>query len=52
MPNLVNMADGVTPPILNAESVSRCDGLYDVRGHHAVGTPEDNNTRNSILLLT
>jgi hypothetical protein len=30
VPNLVNMADGVTPLILNLESVSLCDGLYEL----------------------
>jgi hypothetical protein len=51
VPNVVNVADGETPPILNAESVLRCDGPYDVGCHHAVATPEDNNPRSSILLL-
>jgi len=32
------MADGVTPPILNPESVSLYDGLYDVGLCHAADT--------------
>jgi hypothetical protein len=38
VPNVVNMADGATPPILNPESVSWYDGLYDVRRCHAAET--------------
>jgi hypothetical protein len=30
VPNLANMAGGVTPPILNPESVSRYEGLDEV----------------------
>ena len=38
MPNLVNVADMVTPPILNPESVSRYGGLYEVERCHAAAT--------------
>ena len=38
MPNLVNVADMVTPPILNPESVSRYGGLYEVERCHAADT--------------
>jgi hypothetical protein len=42
VPNLVNMADGVTPPILNPESVSWYNRLYEARRCHVADTPEDN----------
>jgi len=32
------MAEGVTPPVANPESVSRHDGLLDVEPCHAAGT--------------
>jgi hypothetical protein len=32
VPYLMNMADGVTPAILNSESVSQCDGQYEAGG--------------------
>jgi hypothetical protein len=38
VPNLVNMADVVTPPILNPESVSHYDRLYEGRHCHAADT--------------
>jgi hypothetical protein len=38
MPNLVNMVDAVTPPILYPESVSQYNGLYEVGHDHAAGT--------------
>jgi hypothetical protein len=50
VPNLVNMADGVTAPILNPESVSWYDGLYEVGCHHAAVTPEDNKLRQPIQI--
>jgi hypothetical protein len=34
----MNMADGVTPPVLNPESVSWYDQLYEVRHCHAADT--------------
>jgi hypothetical protein len=45
VPNLVNMADGVTPPILNPESVSWYDGLYEVRRCYAA---EDDKPRHFV----
>jgi len=38
MPNLMNMVDTVTPPILNSESVSQYNGLYEVGHYHAADT--------------
>ena len=38
MPNLVNMAVGVTPPILNPESVLWYDGLHETGHCHAADT--------------
>jgi hypothetical protein len=38
VPNLVNMAEGVTPPILNPVPVSQFDGLYEVGRYHAADT--------------
>ena len=38
VPDLVNTADGVTPPVVNPESVSRYDGLHDARRCHAEDT--------------
>jgi hypothetical protein len=35
---VVNVADGVTPQILNPESVSLYDGLYEVGRCHAADT--------------
>jgi hypothetical protein len=43
VPNLVNMADGVTPPILNPETLSRFDGLYEVGRCHAADTRQKTN---------
>jgi hypothetical protein len=37
-PNMVNMADEVAPPILNPESVSPYEGLYEVGRCHAADT--------------
>jgi hypothetical protein len=47
VPNLVDTADDVTPPVSSLESASRHDGLYDVRRCHAADThaPEDNKPR-------
>jgi hypothetical protein len=47
MPNVFNMAYGVKPPVLNPESVSRYDGLYEVVRFHAADrhTPEENKPR-------
>lgn len=39
MPNVVNMVDRITPPLLNPESVSRYDRRHVVRHCHAVDTP-------------
>lgn len=36
MPNLMNTADGETPPILNPESVTWYDMLYEVEHCYAV----------------
>jgi hypothetical protein len=36
------MADGVTTPFLNPESISLYSGLYDVERCHAADMPEDN----------
>jgi len=38
VPNLVNMADGVMPPILNTESVPRYYRLHDFGNCHAADT--------------
>lgn len=38
MPNVVNMVDARTPPILYPESVSQYNGLYEVGHDHAAGT--------------
>ena len=38
MPNPIYMADGITPPLLNREFVSRFDGLYAVGRCHAAVT--------------
>ena len=35
MPDLVNMAEGITPPVLNPKSLSWYDGLYEIRRRHA-----------------
>lgn len=40
--NLVNVADVVMPPILNPESFSRYDGLYEAGHYHTTDTPADN----------
>jgi len=48
MPNLVNTADGVTPPVLNTESVSWCDRLYEVGCCHAADARQKK-TNHSIL---
>jgi len=34
----MNMVDTVTPPILNSESVSQYNGLYEVGHYHAADT--------------
>jgi hypothetical protein len=39
---MVNMADEVTPSVLNPESVSRYEGLYEVGCCHAEDMPQDN----------
>jgi hypothetical protein len=36
--NLVNIADGIKPQILNPESVSWYNGLYEVGRCHAAAT--------------
>lgn len=38
MPNLVNMVDAVTSPILYCEFVSQYNGLYEVGHDHAAST--------------
>jgi hypothetical protein len=38
VPNLVNMADEITTPVLNPELVSRYDGLYETGRCHAADT--------------
>jgi hypothetical protein len=42
VPNPINMADEITPPLSNPEFASRYDGLYAVRRCHAADTtPKD-----------
>jgi hypothetical protein len=36
--NLVNTADGVTPPVFNPESVPRYEVLYEIWRCHAADT--------------
>jgi len=38
MPNLVNMADGLTTPVFNPKLLSWYDGLYGVGRRHAAKT--------------
>jgi hypothetical protein len=38
MPNLANMAEGVTPPIVSNESTSRCDGQCEIESFSAADT--------------
>jgi len=40
VPNVVNMVDTITPPILNPESVSRYDRLHVVRHCNAADAPQ------------
>jgi hypothetical protein len=38
---VVNVAGGVTPPILNSESVSWYDSLFEVMRCHVADMPEE-----------
>jgi len=49
--NLVNMADGVTPPILNPDSVSQYDGLIVMLQVHFRGQETARSSSNCYLKL-
>lgn len=48
VPKLANMANGVTPPILNHESVSRYEGLDEV-GRCQAAVTRQNTTHHGVL---
>jgi hypothetical protein len=48
VPNLVNMADGVMPPVLNPESVPRYCRLHEIRHCHNAYTHQET-TNHGIL---
>jgi hypothetical protein len=48
VPNLANMAKGVTPPILNHESVSQYEGLDDV-GRCQAAVTRQNTTHHGVF---